>query len=203
MQREYLKGLGLEDEAINKVMAEHGKSIQAKESEVSSLQSERDSLKQQLTDRDNDIEMLKKSNNTETLKQELEDLQTKYAADTEALEAKLKQQTFDAALSEQLLKADVRNDKAVKALLDVDSIKLSDNGLEGLEEQMMALKESDPYLFNDAEQVTQTWPNITKKGDYKGGGNKITEEDFNKMSYSERKQLKDASPELYNQLTQK
>ena len=51
MNREFLKELGLEDETINKVMAEYGKSIQdlkpAKE-ELESIQSEKASLEEQL-----------------------------------------------------------------------------------------------------------------------------------------------------------
>ena len=53
MNREFLKELGLEDETINKVMAEYGKSIQdlkpAKE-ELESIQSEKKSLENQLNE---------------------------------------------------------------------------------------------------------------------------------------------------------
>ena len=52
MNREFLKELGLEDETINKVMAEYGKSIQdlkpAKE-ELEAIQSEKSELEKQLT----------------------------------------------------------------------------------------------------------------------------------------------------------
>src|SRR5690625_45984 len=51
MNREFLKELGLEDETINKVMAEYGKSIQdlkpAKE-ELEAIQTEKASLEEQL-----------------------------------------------------------------------------------------------------------------------------------------------------------
>lgn len=53
MNREFLKELGLEDETINKVMAEYGKSIQdlkpAKE-ELETIQSEKKSLENQLNE---------------------------------------------------------------------------------------------------------------------------------------------------------
>jgi len=51
MNREFLKGLGLEDDVVDKVMAEYGKSIQelkpAKE-QLESAQSEKESLEKQL-----------------------------------------------------------------------------------------------------------------------------------------------------------
>ena len=51
-----------------------------------------------------------------------------------------------------LTSANVRNLKAVKALLNMDSIKANDKGeFEGLTEQLDALKESDGYLFNGTE----------------------------------------------------
>lgn len=60
MQREYLKGLGLEDEVINKVMAENGKDITAAKQQLSEVEAERDGLKSQLTQQDKDIDDLKK-----------------------------------------------------------------------------------------------------------------------------------------------
>lgn len=58
MNREFLKELGLEDETINKVMAEYGKSIQelkpAKE-ELEAIQSEKAELENQLTQLQNTL----------------------------------------------------------------------------------------------------------------------------------------------------
>ena len=54
-------------------------------------------------------------------------------------------------LSDEQIKAvmtEPRNSKAVSALLDLDKVSLSDKGLEGLDDQLTALKESDSYLFN-------------------------------------------------------
>ncbi|HHB1724937.1 TPA: phage scaffolding protein, partial [Listeria monocytogenes] len=64
MQREYLKGLGLEDEVINKVMAENGKDVTAAKQQLSEVEAERDGLKSQLTQRDKDIDDLKKNSGT-------------------------------------------------------------------------------------------------------------------------------------------
>lgn len=52
MKREDLKNLGLTDEQIEKVMAEHGKDITSLQEKVNGLTSERDGLKSQLDERD-------------------------------------------------------------------------------------------------------------------------------------------------------
>ena len=45
-----------------------------------------------------------------------------------------------------------KNAKAIKALIDMDSVKLGENGeLEGFDNQIEELKESDSYLFNIEE----------------------------------------------------
>src|SRR5690625_5105408 len=79
MKREFLKELGLEDEAIDKIMAEHGKTIQSvKPADYDDLKTEKANLEQELTKLQdtlnnqekelNSIEDLKKEN--ETLKLE-------------------------------------------------------------------------------------------------------------------------------------
>ena len=51
MKREFLKELGLEDEVINKIMAEHGKTIQAvKPDDYEELKTEKSNLEQELSD---------------------------------------------------------------------------------------------------------------------------------------------------------
>ena len=51
MKREYLKELGLEDEIIGKIMAEHGKTVQAaKPTDYDDLKSAKETLEKQLAD---------------------------------------------------------------------------------------------------------------------------------------------------------
>lgn len=68
-------------------------------------------------------------------------------------EAKLQEQSYNFALESALSDAGVRNAKAVKALLDIEKIKLNSDKLSGLKEQLEALKISDGYLFNRPKKV--------------------------------------------------
>ncbi|EIJ7591605.1 phage scaffolding protein [Listeria monocytogenes] len=159
MERDFLKELGLEKETIDSIMAEHGKSIQNEKDKVTSAEAERDGLKSQLAQRDDDIEALKTDSGTsKSLKTQLETLQDNYETLKKDSEAKLVETRKGAALDLALANAKARNPKAVKALLDNDKLELIDEGLKGLDEQLGALQESDAYLFaQESENVALKW----------------------------------------------
>lgn len=153
MNREELKTLGLTDEQIEAVMKSHGKSVnELKEQagEVDTLQSQIDDYKQQLTERDTQLEELKKVD-AEGLQAKIDELQTANEKAETEYEEKLHKQAFDFKLKEALVDARVRNPKAVQALLDVESIKLDGDKLLNLDNQLETLKESDAYLFGEEE----------------------------------------------------
>ena len=83
MNREFLEGLGLEKEAIDKVMAEHGKTVNATNVKLVEVESTAKALQEQLNQRDADINDLKqKTGSSEEMQKELLDLQTKYKSET-------------------------------------------------------------------------------------------------------------------------
>lgn len=73
----------------------------------------------------------------------------------------------NAAVDMAILKAGGRNAKAIKALLDMDKIKLKDDGtLEGID--IEGLKKSDSYLF-DIESTGIEGTGKPKEGTHQGG----------------------------------
>ncbi|MGQ4559261.1 phage scaffolding protein [Levilactobacillus hammesii] len=154
MKREFLKGLELSEEQINAIMAEHGKDVETSKSQLTELQTENESLHTQIADRDKDIKALKKdAGDNEGLSKQLTDLQDKYKTDTENLTNQLSQTKLNGALTTALTGAKVRNPKAVEGLLDMDKVKLTDEGkLEGLDDQLSALRKSDGYLFDEGSK---------------------------------------------------
>lgn len=156
-------------------------------------------LSSQLKERDTQLEELgKKAKDSEELTGEINRLKQENADKDAEYQQKLQQQTFDAKLSDALREAKVRNPKAVKALLDADSIKLDGDKLLGLDDQLSALKESDAYLFASDEKpaLGGRTPHIPTGQPSTG----LTKEDFNKMSYTERVALFDSEPETYTKL---
>lgn len=172
MKREFLKELGLEDETIEKVMAEHGKSVaessKAKE-ELETLKSENEALKEQITTRDKDLEELKNSAGAnQGLTEKYAELEAKYQKEKEDWESNLAEVQKNSALEIALTQNKAKNIKAAKALLNLDELQFKDGALEGLEEQLKALRESDSYLFEsdtpaDPEPATPSKP-IVKAG---------------------------------------
>ncbi|BDZ30621.1 phage scaffolding protein [Lactiplantibacillus sp. WILCCON 0030] len=167
MKREALKKMGLTDEQINSIMETNGHDIEnakASVGDVETIKQENETLKGQLSTRDKDMKALKKQlGDNEDLTKQVTDLQTKYDQDTEKLAAQLTQTKLNGALDSALTDAKARNPKAVRGLLDMDKVKLTDDGkLDGFGEQLDALKKSDAYLFDEGKQ-----PHYDPKG---GGG---------------------------------
>ena len=108
--------------------------------------------KNQLKERDQQLEDLgEKAKGHEELTKRIEELTAQNEKTKQEYEQKIQQQAFDHALGNALSGAKVKNPKAVKALLDMDTIKLDGDTLKGLDEQLNQLKESDSYLFESDE----------------------------------------------------
>ncbi|WP_251548323.1 phage scaffolding protein [Limosilactobacillus caecicola] len=153
MKREDLKEMGLNDDQIASVMTAYGKEVNPLKEQVDSLTSERDSLKQQVTDRDGQLDDLRKSaGKNEELESKIKQLQDdnraaaiKYQNDLAAKEKSFK---IEGALRD----AKAKNVKAVISLIDTDKVSVKKDGtLDGLSDQLDAVKKSDGYLFDTNE----------------------------------------------------
>ena len=157
MKREALTKMGLTEEQINSIMETNGHDIEnAKKSvgDVEAIKTENETLKGNVAARDKDLKALKKQlGDNEELTKQVTDLQAKYDGDTKSLTTQLNQTKLNGALNTALTGAKVRNPKAIKGLLDMDKVKLTDDGkLEGVDDQLAALKKSDGYLFDEGTE---------------------------------------------------
>lgn len=157
MKREDLKELGLNDDQIAAVMTAYGKEVNPLKEQVDSLTSERDNLKQQVSDRDGQLDDLRKNagKNEElqaTIKQLQDDNKAAAAKYQNDLAAKEKGFKIEGALRD----AKARNVKAVLSLIDTDKVSVQKDGtLDGLTDQIAAVKQSDSYLFDGETKVDQ------------------------------------------------
>lgn len=105
-------------------------------------------LQDQLKERDKQLDELKaKAKDSEELLTQISDLQEQNKKVAEEYETKLSEQNFNFAVEQAIAKQEAKNVKAVKALLDTGKMKLDGDTLIGFDEQMTAIKESEPYLF--------------------------------------------------------
>lgn len=117
-------------------------------------------LQEQIEDRDGQLEKLSEVD-PKGLQKEIDQLKEDNKTTSSKYQEKLDKQAFDFSLEKALTGAKVRNPKAVKALLDTDSIKLDGEKILGLDDQIKALQESDNYLFESEEQEDDK-PSFTK-----------------------------------------
>ncbi|MBM5707371.1 phage scaffolding protein [Listeria ivanovii] len=165
MKREFLEGLGLEKEAIDSIMSEHGKSTNELRSKVTELETEKGSLAEQLTQRDSDIDSLRKDSGTSAeLKTQLEKWQEDYKNLETKSQADLAETRLNSAIDLAFTKEGAKNIKATRALLNFEKLELGDDGtVKGLDDQLAALKESDGYLFPEQEESNDR-PRIVNEG---------------------------------------
>lgn len=157
MTKEQLMALGLTEEQAQQVIDGYGTMIPKSrlDDKIKELKTANDTI----AERDQQIEGLKpKAAGNEALQNEITRLQqeNKDNADKHAADLAEQQRTF--AIESALKDAKVHNPKSVKALLDMEKIKLNGEALEGLKEQLDALKQSDAYLFAPEEQQHQNQP---------------------------------------------
>ncbi|NGP62696.1 hypothetical protein FLT15_31800 [Paenibacillus thiaminolyticus] len=170
--QELLKKLGIADTEIAKIDAEVRKELPmhfVPKDKYNELADQRKKLEKDLTERDGQLEELRKSaGSSEELKKQIEQLQ---AANKEAAEkhaAELKELTLSNAIS-AALNGKVHNEKVVTGLINKEKLVIGDDGkIVGLEEQLTDLKASDAYLFKDDSQQQQQTPPGFRVG---GSGN--------------------------------
>ena len=164
--RELLKAQGLTEEQINKIVDGVSGTIPTyyvPKDKYNSKADEVKTLNAQLVERDKQLSEIKKSagEGEEKLKAKIELLESdnktaKEAAENAIKEAeqKFNQQALDMLVSNEIVKSKGKNEKAIKALLDMELVKLEDGKLKGLEEQIKNIKAKDGYLFDDGDGGT-------------------------------------------------
>lgn len=148
MKRDFLEGLGIDKENIDKIMTENGKDIEGvktnlstKEQEVSTLRTQLDNANKEIEGfKDLDVEGIKKA--SEEYKAKFEEAQTQ--AEKEILNLK-----FEHELEGAIRDSKAKNIKAVKALLDIDTLKESTNRVEDIKKALETTKIENDFLFGE------------------------------------------------------
>lgn len=152
MKRKDLESLGLEKEAIDKIMDMNGADIEQEKAKTKTAEGERDKYKEQLESTTGELEKLKELN-PEELQATVSKLQEDLKAKDEEYAAKEADRLFKDTLSEAIKTAGGRNVKSVMALLDVEELKGSKNQGEDIKKALETVKESDAYLFGADEPI--------------------------------------------------
>ena len=190
MKKEDLIALGLTEEQAKKVL--DAVKDYVPKTQLAEVERERDGLKATVTERDTQLETLKKSSgDNEALQKQIADLQKANEDQQKAHDAEIAQLRLDNAVEAAILAAGAKNVKAVRALMDADKLRLEKDGtVTGLSDQIKAIQKSDAYMFAEKEQQQFKGFQPGASGDVKPDGNV----DVSKMTYSEMVAYLEANP---------
>lgn len=174
MKEEILK-LGIEEKVVEELLKIIGKNTVPK-NQFNEVNEVKKQLEEKAKNYETQLSKLAKDNKeNDELQKQIKELQTQNKAKEEEYQAKFNQLKLDNALELALTKEGARNSTAVKSLLKLDLIKMDNDNLIGLSEQLTKLKETDGYLFEvqGAEPKQATPQGLEPKvgSDIKSGGN--------------------------------
>ena len=165
--------------AIDKAIKENY--ITVKEAEK--IRNARDNYKEQLDTATTSLDKFK-GVDVEKLNGEIEDLKTKLTNKQTEFDAAMANKDFEYLLDGAITASGAKNVKAVKALLDIDTLKASKNQAEDIKTALEGIKTDNDYMFNSAEPI---------KNPVKGSGGvpaDKTIEEISNMSFEEYKKYR-------------
>ena len=201
---EILKNCGVEEEKANEIVKAMNEAkiyttnIENVDVRYNKLQEQKKQLEEASKTYQKQLEELTKNNaDVEALNKLVEQLQLSNKELEENHSKEMYNLQFDFALESALNNAKCKNNKALKALLDMNSIKYQEGKLEGLNTQIEALQKDASYLF-DLDTTPGNTGGIGQFGRNNPKG--ITKDQFKNMSYMERMNLYNNDKELFNYL---
>lgn len=197
MTKEQLQALNLTEEQINAIIEDYGKNYVSK-AQFNEKNDAYKQAKQEIENLTNDISTLSEANKAnEALQSQIKELQDAATQREADYNENIKNMKIDTAITKALSKSGAMNETILTGLLDRTKIAIGeDNTITGIQEQIVALKESDPYLFKQ-DSIKGVVPGDATPKTNDG----ITKEQFNKMSYLDRVQLQESNPDLYSELS--
>lgn len=162
MDRKFLQGLkveglenGLPKSVIDEIMAEYGQDFKQKDEQIETLTTEKEGIKKQLEEANNQIQSFKDVN-VEDLNNQIKDWENKYNQDTENLKNELSKKDYDYKLKDLTNGLKFSSNGAKRAFLE----DLKEKGLEFNEEGVLvgfddfkkSYEETDPDAFYQEEE---------------------------------------------------
>lgn len=173
MRVEFLRGLGLEDEVINKIQAESGKDITATkekyQAQVDSLTGQVAELQTKVTQRETDLTDLQtklteagqSATKLGELQSNFQSLQDKYNQETAEYKAKLEKQNYEFSVREATNDIKFSSNAAKKAFIDTlmdKKLNLEGGKLIGFSEFLAEQKKEDPRAFEEEQPPQDNKP---------------------------------------------
>lgn len=196
--REFLKGLELDKEVIEKIMAEHGKAITEEKSKYTDLDLKVKGYEAKVTDYENKINELNNvSSDNAKIQKELNALKKQIADE----DAKKQQAEFESVLVKNI--NDAIGDK--KFVNDYTKSYVVNQIKTALQDKANTGKSATDLLNDFTKDKTDIFVNPNQFQDMEGMGDvdtNVSKEAFDKMTYNQRVQFKADNPELFKKYNQ-
>ena len=148
MKRKFLEDLGLEEEVVNKIMAENGKDLTELKSKVDDL-NEQIAVKETTIKQKNDKIIELEKVDIEAIKKQARE--EGFAEGSKEIEDFKRQNAIDKVYNEEFevegKKYKVKDKKGLQGYLDNEKIKYENDQISGLVEQFSEIVKTSPYLF--------------------------------------------------------
>lgn len=146
MKREDVKNKipGITDEQLDWIMSENGNDINREKTAKTAVQTELDNAKAQLKTVQDGLAAFEGKKKPDEYEAELNKLRAEMQAQADGF-------AFDNALNGAIRDAHGRNVKAIRALLDVDTLKGSKDRTTDIQKAIAVAKESDPWAFESGQ----------------------------------------------------
>ena len=149
MKREFLQNFKVGDqplpkEIIDAIMAENGRDIEAAKAPFADYET----IKGQLSTAQETIKGFE-SQDIEGVRKSAKEWEDKYNQALADHKQQMDDLAFDGILKDAILAAKGKSDKAIRALLDVDTLKASKNQAADIKTALEALQKDSGYLFGD------------------------------------------------------
>lgn len=152
MKRKDLEDLGIEKENIDKIMDWNGADIEAEKAKITAAEGERDNYKSQLDTATEELNKLKDMK-PEEMQETITKLQNNLKAKDDEYAAKEAARLFNESLDKAITEAGGRNPKAIRGMLDIETLQKSKDQTEDIKKALETIKESDAYLFGVNEPI--------------------------------------------------
>lgn len=155
MKKEELLEIGLTEEQANKVFAMNGVDVEREKAKTTQAKADLADAQAQLTQRDKDLEELKKtSGDAAAIQQKLDELQSKYDTETKQYQDQIAARDYADALARAVSKVTngvkwtaAAAGREFEASLKEKKLELKDGELQGAEEFFKSWKEANPDAF--------------------------------------------------------
>ena len=162
MKREFLQGLGLEKEVMDKIMAENGKDIETAKKDYDELKTQFDGVSAKLKGFDG-VDVAKLQESVKTLTADLATAQKKHTDE-------IADRDFQSAVKDAITAAKGRNVKSIMANLDLDVLKASKNQQADIKAAVEAVQKSDAYLVGETRKEPTTAMRVSTGGAHNESG---------------------------------